>query len=326
VLPALVLTAGLGTRLDPLTRLIAKPAVPIAGRTLIERALDWLRSQGVSNVVLNLHHHPASITSVVGDGRRLGLDVRYSWEDPILGSAGGPRHALALLDADPFLIVNGDTLCDVDLAPMIDAHERNRAAVTMAVVPNPAPDHYNGIVIDAAHRVTAFVPKGSAQPTWHFVGIQIVSAGILAPLPDGVPAETVAGIYRDRVASGDRAIFAWPVTNQFVDVGTPRDYIRTALGLAGTPGTGDATSVIEGNGDLIDPTARIARSVIWPDVRISAGVVIEDSIVTSGLTVPRGFTSRRSMLLPSSVVRDGEHIERAGDIAVFPLLPSAVDS
>jgi NDP-sugar pyrophosphorylase family protein len=322
----MVLTAGLGTRLDPLTRLIAKPAVPIAGRTLIERALDWLRHQGVSDVVLNLHHHPASITSVVGDGRQLGLQVRYSWENPILGSAGGPRRALPLLGADTFLIVNGDTLCDVDLAPMIDAHARNRAAVTMAVVPNPAPDHYNGIVVDGSHRVTSFAPKGAAAPTWHFVGIQIVSAGILAPLPDGVPAETVAGLYRDHVAEGDSHIFAWPVSNRFVDVGTPRDYLQTALALSDGSRSPFATSVVEGDAGLIDPTATIARSVVWPQVRIGAGVVLEDCIVTSRIDVPPKFNRRHSMLLPASVVREHEDVERAGDIAIFPLRPSAVDS
>ena len=77
MLPALVLTAGLGTRLDPLTRLVAKAAVPLAGQTLIERALVRLAHQGVTDAVLNLHHLPASITSIVGDGARLGVRVRY---------------------------------------------------------------------------------------------------------------------------------------------------------------------------------------------------------------------------------------------------------
>src|SRR5262245_16638046 len=121
-LPALVLTAGQGTRLDPLTRLVAKAAVPLGGRTLIEHVLDWVRTQGVVDVVLNLHHLPATITSVVGDGVHLGMSVRYSWEQPLLGSAGGPRRALPLVDSDEFLIVNGDTLSDFAFDPMIEAH------------------------------------------------------------------------------------------------------------------------------------------------------------------------------------------------------------
>jgi hypothetical protein len=94
---ALVLTAGLGTRLRPLTYLRAKAAVPINGETLARRAVRWLASQGITDLVLNLHHHPESITASVGDGADLGARVRYSWEQPLLGSAGGPRHALPLL-------------------------------------------------------------------------------------------------------------------------------------------------------------------------------------------------------------------------------------
>ena len=114
-LPALVLTAGLGTRLRPLTAVRAKPALPVAGEPLVRRILRWLAAAGVKRPVLNLHHLPETVTALVGDGADLGPSVRYSWEIPMLGSAGGPRRALPLLDADRFLIVNGDTLTDVDL-------------------------------------------------------------------------------------------------------------------------------------------------------------------------------------------------------------------
>ena|SRR5690348_8544556 len=109
MISALVLSAGFGTRLDPITRIVAKPAVPLGERTLVERVLEWLAGFGVDEVVVNLHHLPATITGVLGDGRHLGLSVRYSWEQPILGSAGGPRRALPLLSSDPVLVVNGDT-------------------------------------------------------------------------------------------------------------------------------------------------------------------------------------------------------------------------
>jgi len=327
VLAALVLTAGLGTRLDPLTRLLAKPAVPIAGRTLVERALSWLSSQGVTDVVLNLHHRPETITSIVGDGTRLGLRVRYSWESLILGSAGGPRHALPLLDTDPFLIVNGDTLCDVDLPSMIDAHRNSQAAVTLAVVPNPAPEHYNGIVLDDERRVTSFVPKGSGDATWHFVGIQVANASVFAELPDMVPAETVAGIYRDRLTAESGTVRGWPVTARFVDVGTPRDYLRTVLEMApngrvqasGTATPGGPTAVIEGNRSLVDAAATLIGSVVWPDVQIGSKVLLEECVVTSGVRVPEGFRSGRSVLVPVSVVRRGENDEKVGNFAVFPM-------
>ena len=95
MIPALVLTAGFGTRLDPLTRLRAKPAVPLAGTTLIDRILAWLHHEGVRDVVLNLHSQPESLAGILGDGAHLGLRVRYSWEQPLLGSAGGPTTGSA---------------------------------------------------------------------------------------------------------------------------------------------------------------------------------------------------------------------------------------
>src|SRR5947208_11630973 len=120
---ALVLAAGLGTRLQPLTRARAKAAAPVDGEALARRTIRWLVSHGIRDLVLNLHHKPESIGAAVGDGTDLGARVRYSWESPVLGSAGGPRHALPLLldppspqggaTDDTFVLVNGDTLSDV---------------------------------------------------------------------------------------------------------------------------------------------------------------------------------------------------------------------
>src|SRR4051812_42185796 len=154
-LRALVLTAGLGTRMEPLTYIRPKAAVPVNGDTLARRVIRWLVSERVRDLVLNLHHLPASIASSVGDGSDLGARVRYSWENPVLGSAGGPSHALALLidairvdpgaripDPGRFLIVNGDTLPNVSIAEMLSAHEASGAAVTIAVIPNPRPGKY----------------------------------------------------------------------------------------------------------------------------------------------------------------------------------------
>src|SRR5262245_32776654 len=111
--------------------------MPVGDRTLIERVLAWLRGQDVRDVVLNLHHRADTITGVLGDGEHLGMRVRYSWEHPLLGSAGGPRRALPLLNADTFLVVNGDTLCEIDLAPLVEAHQRGGALATLALVRNP---------------------------------------------------------------------------------------------------------------------------------------------------------------------------------------------
>ena len=155
----------------------------------------------------------------MGDGAHIGprgLRVRYSWEPRLLGSAGGPRHALPLLDADTFLIVNGDTLCDVALTPLIGAHRASGADVTMAVAPNPAPHHYNGLQIDEQDRVTGFVARGQTEPSWHVVGVQVVQASVFASLPDNEPAETIHGIYRPMMTRRRWRRLAGPSSNRAV--------------------------------------------------------------------------------------------------------------
>jgi NDP-sugar pyrophosphorylase family protein len=314
VLPTLVLTAGLGTRLDPLTRLVAKPAVPLGGRTIIERILEHLWHHGIRDVVLNLHHRAETITRVVGDGAHLGLRVRYSWEQPALGSAGGPRLALPLLEAETFFIVNGDTLSDVPLAPLVGSHKRSRAMATLAVVPNPAPDRYNGIVLDHEHTVFGFVPKGRAHGSWHFVGVQVVQATTFEMLEAGVPAETVAGIYRDMAAHMPGSLHGLPIPARFIDVGTPRDYLSAAFTVTRAAESG---AVIE-RGARVDPTARLVRSVVWPEAQIDAGVQLESCIVAGAVRIPSGFRAESATLVPASVARDGDDVRIVDDVAVFP--------
>src|SRR5262245_56021349 len=131
---ALVLAAGLGTRLRPLTDQSAKAALEVGGQPLIRRIVRWLAASGSSDVVINLHYLPHTITSVMGDGSDLLVRVRYSWEHPrILGSAGGPRQALDIVGSETFLIVNGDTLTDLNVQSLANAHQKAGALVTLAL-------------------------------------------------------------------------------------------------------------------------------------------------------------------------------------------------
>src|SRR5258706_10543487 len=197
---ALVLGAGLGTRLRPLSLARAKPAIPVAGEPAIRRIARWLASHQVADLVLNLHHLPETVTAVLGDGSDLSVRIRYSWEQPqILGSAGGTRQAVPILGADTFFIANGDTLTDVDLVALASAHRTSNARVTLALVPNRAPDRYGGIRLDRNDRVLGFVPRGSTERSLHFVGAQIVQADVFRSLAPATPAHTIGGIYDELI-------------------------------------------------------------------------------------------------------------------------------
>jgi len=307
-LPALVLTAGLGTRLEPLTRIRAKAAVPVNGDTLARRVIRWLVSEGIRDLVLNLHHQPASITASVGDGSDLGTRVRYSWENPVLGSAGGPRHALPLLvdsirpdhgsrttNPGRFLIVNGDTLTNVPLADMLAAHAASGATVTMAVIPNPRPEKYGGVMVSDARWVTGFTRAGSANRSYHFVGVQIAEARVFEPLTDGVPAETVNGIYPRLMTAHPQSIAAFVCDASFRDIGTPADYLETSIHLAGLEGD----RLAAGKRVEIHPTASVVRTAIWDDVTIGAGADLTECILCDGVVISAGARYQRCAILPA---------------------------
>lgn len=294
---ALVLAAGLGTRLRPLTDVRAKAAVPVNGEPLVARTLRWLAAEGVTDIVVNLHHRPASITRIVGDGSALGVRVRYSWEQPVLGSAGGPRHALPLLvegGRRPFLLVNGDTLTDVAIESLLRAHAESRALVTMALIPNPHPDKYGGVLVDDDGTVTRFTRRGGAGPSFHFIGVQAVEPEVFAELPDGVPEESVNAVYPRLLGREPGSIRAFVSEAQFRDIGTSADCLVTSLALAAAEGPR-----LVGARCRVSARARLARTVLWDDVVIEDEVELTDCIVADDVRVPAGMRASGCAIVPA---------------------------
>lgn len=290
---ALVLTAGLGTRLRPLTDVRAKPAIPVAGEPIVRRIITWLVANGVSDLVLNLHHRPDTLTAVVGDGSDLSARVRYSWEQPtVLGSAGGPRHALPLIDAETFLIVNGDTLTNVDVTQLVAAHTASNALVTLALVPNRAFDRYGGVQVDRGGVVSEFVPRGpSAEGSYHFIGVQVAHASVFNTLSAGVPANSIGGLYDALIEARPGAVRGFVCDADFWDVGTASDYWRTSHAFAGST---------VGRGARIDPSARVTDSILWDDVTVDAHAALTECIVTDGTTIPAGAAFTRAIVSSGS--------------------------
>jgi len=227
---ALVLAAGLGTRLRPLTDVCAKPAIAVAGQPLIRRIVRWLAAHDVNDLVVNLHYLPHTLTAVLGDGSDLSVRVRYSWEQPqILGSAGGPRLALDIIGDDTFIIVNGDTLTDLNVRALADAHRRSDALVTLALVRNREPEKYGGVIMTDDGTVTGFAARGAAtKGSYHFIGVQMVHAEAFRQLPAGQPAQSIGGLYDALIAARPGSIRGYVSEAAFWDIGTPEDYARTS--------------------------------------------------------------------------------------------------
>ena len=271
MIPALVLTAGLATRLRPLSFVRAKAALPVAGQPLVVRIIRWLRANGVTDVVLNLHHKPDTLTRLIGDGQDLGVRARYSWETPVLGSAGGPKRAAPILGASRFLVVNGDTLTTLDLAPLLAEHERSGAMVTMAGVPNRAPDKYSGLKAGPGGLFAGVAPRGSSEPSYHYFGVQVVEAAAFDAVPADTPYESVAALYPALHAARPGSVRVLATDAVSYDIGTPLDYFDTSMAFAEREGT-----------------ALTHRSILWDDVAIGDGATVERCIVTDGVRVPPG--------------------------------------
>ena len=297
-LRALVLTAGLGTRLRPLTHVRAKAAVPVNGEPLARHVVAWLAAHGIRDQILNLHHKPESIAAVIGDGSDLGVRVRYSWEQPVLGSAGGPRHALPLLvdrDVDTFLLVNGDTLTDVSVEALVEAHAASGALVTMAVIPNPRPDKYGGVAVGVDGTVREFTRRGSPGPSYHFIGVQVASGRAFEGLADGVPEESVGALYPRLMAGLPGSIRAFVSNASFRDIGTPSDCLETSLALAEIEG-----DRLIGQGASIAGSATLTRTALWDDVVVGEGARLSDCIVSDGVRIPENMCLERCAIVPAA--------------------------
>ena len=282
--PALILAAGLGTRLRPLTARRAKPAVPVAGEPLVVRILRWLRSEGVTDAVVNLHHLPQTIAAVLGDGSGLRVRVRYSWEGAeMLGSAGGPRQALDILGAAQFFIVNGDTLTDLALAPLRAAHAHSGALVTLAVVPNLAPTRYGGLRVADDGAVTGVIPAGDPEPSWNSTGVQLAQAAAFQDVPAGTAAASIGGLYTALSASRPGCIRAHRTEARVWDIGTVDDYLATCAALASPS-------------DVRDEATRYTE--VWPGGTVDATASLDRCVVADGVHVPAGTHDHDAFLMP----------------------------
>jgi NDP-sugar pyrophosphorylase family protein len=266
----------------------------LAGEAIARRILRYAHGQGVRQAVLNLHHLPETITGLVGDGSDLGIDVRYSFESPVLGSAGGPRKALPLLPDEDFFLINGDTLANVDFSALEAQHRETGALATIAVVPNRWPDKYSGLILDSKGRFHSVAPRGSTVRSYHVIGIQIVHPSAFARLPLNEPSESIAGVYRVLVAENLGAVRAFLCQSDFVDVGTPLDYLEASSAI----GQREALPLPHFGTDCdIDPTARISDSILWDRVRVGPRAVLHRCIVADDVEIQAGAVHKDCVII-----------------------------
>jgi len=232
---AMLLAAGLGERLKPLTEKVPKPLVPVGGRPMVFYVLDLLAAAGIAQVHMNTHHLGTQVRAAVGDGAAWGIEVRYHPERVILGTGGGLKAAVAAapgLAADDFVMINGDVLTDADLLALIARHRAGGALATLLLRDDPEAARYGVIGTDAADRVRRFleVDTGGAVHERMFTGVQVLSPGILAHMPRA-EVFPITDAYKAALAAG--APLLGPAhPGYWADLGTPERLLRAEADLA----------------------------------------------------------------------------------------------
>jgi NDP-sugar pyrophosphorylase family protein len=222
---AMVLAAGRGTRLAPLTDRLPKPLMPVAGRPMLAHILDFLRAGGIDDVVVNLHHLGHLIEQAIGDGRRFGLRVRYSWEPAILDTGGGIKRAEPLLAGEPFVVANGDSLLELALGRLLEYHEQRRGIVTMVVRPAPDAERLGLIELDADDRVRRVVgrPEGViARPLrgFMFPGVHVFEPRVFDWMDAGVAFGVVRETYPRLLRAGE-PVYGFVTEARWLNIDTP---------------------------------------------------------------------------------------------------------
>jgi len=309
---AMVLAAGLGLRMRPLTLLRAKPALPVLNRPLLHWTMARLARAGVRDVVVNLHHLPETVTAVLGTGRRWGLRIRYSDEPVVLGTGGGPRAVRSLFGDEPLLVVNGDVLFDIDLRRLLAAHRASGARATLALRRNPVPYAYSPVVSDRSGRILSIAghPRRARGAVTMFASVHVLDPALLDGLPEGA-SDSVLDLYIPLLAEGAR-LQGVRTRGAWYDFGRPSLYRDAQLRLL--PGRGRDRVLVDAKA-RVAATARLRRSVVGSGARVAAGARVERSVLWEGAVVEKGARVSGAILATGGVVRAGE---RAEDVIVLP--------
>jgi mannose-1-phosphate guanylyltransferase len=338
---AMILAAGLGTRLRPLTDRSPKPLLPLMLVPMVGHLLAQLRCQGVREAVINGHHLADQLAAWLGDGGRWGVRLSFAPEPEILGTAGALKNAESLLHGAPFLVINADVLADFDLQALWAWHRAGGALVTMVVRPDPAAHDFRPVVIDEHDRVRRVNGRpeawdaGPGEEGTIFTGIQIVEPQVLDAIPANRFVSTTADTY-PRLLQDGQALFAYRHHGYWLDVGVPGRYLQAhwdlldgALGTSWEGRLPAGSRVVRGtgeqrmNGAILNPPV-----VLGDDVALSAGVrvgpyavlgsgcrlelnaEVRESVLGDNVHVGADAALRRCILGPGARVPNGQSLQK----------------
>lgn len=307
----MILAAGLGTRLAPLTDQLPKPMVPVLGVPNIVRIIQRLKAADIREVVINTHWLGDTLETFLGNGDKFDVDIAYSRENVLLGTGGGIKKALPLLGEYPFLVVNGDALFAPDFKATAAFHRAHSALATLVVRRDPAAETYGAVGLDESGRVRRLVwagdPEGAVE-SFMFTGMHVLNPAIGDLLPD--EGCIVRKTYIPLLEANE-PLFGLPVDGYFCDLGTPERYLQANVRLArGLDRVADISSppggVYIGSDAHIADTARLSPgTVIGADAIVGDGLSLKNAVVLDGAEVASDVRNA-VVLSDGTVVEVGE--------------------
>src|SRR5687768_2095690 len=312
-LRALVLAAGRGERLRPLSDFLPKPLLPIAGRPVAGHSLAALRAAGCEAVAINLHHLGDQIRAAFGDSFD-GMPITYSPERELQGTLGALYPLRDFLGgAELVLLINGDSHCRWPLRRLVRRHRQRGAQVTLLLSRRARPGDYDGGVgIDREGRVVELrgsPARGEVAARWVYAGAHTIEPELLGRVPEG-PGDLIAGLYAPLLAQGAR-IESVTTRRPWHDLGTPRRYLEAVLERAGVAWRGSRVErgarigrgarlwrSVVGEGAAIESPARVEASLLFAGTRVGERAAVRGAILGPGVDLPAGTAVDGRLLTP----------------------------
>ncbi len=299
-LRAVVLCAGEGRRLRPLTHFLPKPLLPVAGRPVLEHTLARLAAAGCEAVAINLHHLGERIRRRFGESWN-GLPIAYSEEPELLGTLGalGPLRSF-VAEADLLLLLNGDSLCRWPLRRLVRRHLKGGADATLLLSRRAEPAAFGGgVLVGGGRRILALRPAGppaAGEQRRVFAGAHVFAPALLArsakPLT-GETADSIADLYEPLLSSGGR-IAAVETHRPWHDLGTPARYLAAVLATIG----GGRRRGWVAPGAQVERRAKLRRSAIEAGARVGEAARLEGSVLLPGAQIGPGSELRYAIVGP----------------------------
>jgi NDP-sugar pyrophosphorylase family protein len=302
----MILAAGLGTRLRPLSYELPKPIVPVLGRPLCTYNMEFLRRTGIKSFVMNLHTHPKLIQQRVTEWTGKGTRVDFTIEPVILGTGGGIWNAREFLKGDTFVTVNGDTILSFPFPSVLAFHRKKKALATLILFPDPE-KRYTQVWMENGGRITGFgSTTGEGAQSGFYTGCQIVEPDLLSKIPPAKESCIIRETYTPLVADG-APVYGFLTSGRFLEFGTPADYLEGTLSLLPTKRQEAVRPGAYEEGVTIIPPVHISpKAKIAPGARVGPDAVIED-----GATIAEGAKISRSILWPGASLAAGEELAGA---------------